>query len=76
MGEHQFRNGYLIGYGDAVADGRRGRTWPKAALLALIAALLAFWAGRASREAEVSSAYESGFDAGVAEGTTMWEEWK
>lgn len=67
---------YVLGYGDAVADERRKRTWPKTALLALITALLAFWAGRASREAEVSSAYESGFDAGVAEETTIWEEWK
>lgn len=74
----EFQSIYFLGYGDAVADERRKRkrTWPRAAILALIASLLAFWAGRASREAEVSSAYESGFDAGVAEGTTMWEEWK
>lgn len=73
---NEFKSIYVLGYGDAVADERRRRTWPKTALLVLIAALLAFWAGRASREAEVSSAYESGFDAGVAEGTTIWEEWK
>ena len=73
---NEFKSIYFLGYGDAVADERRKRTWPKTALLALITALLAFWAGRASREAEVSSAYESGFDAGVAEGTTIWEEWK
>lgn len=74
----EFQSIYFLGYGDAVADERRNRkrTWPKTAFLVLIAALLAFWAGRASREAEVSSAYESGFDAGVAEGTTIWEEWK
>ena len=72
----EFQSIYFLGYGDAVADERRKRTWPKTALLVLIASLLAFWAGRASRETEVSSAYESGFDAGVAEGTTVWEEWK
>lgn len=72
----EFQSIYCLGYGDAIADERKKRTWPRAAILALIAALLAFWAGRASREAEVSSAYESGFDAGVAEGTTIWEEWK
>lgn len=73
---NEFQSIYLLGYGDAVADGRRKRTWPKTAILVLAVALLAFWAGRASRETEVSSAYESGFDAGMAEGTTIWEEWK
>ena len=74
----EFQSIYFLGYGDAVADERRKRkrTWPKTAFLVLVVALLAFWAGRASREAEVSSAYESGFDAGVAEVTTIWEEWK
>ena len=73
---NEFKSIYFLGYGDAVADERRKRTWPRAAILALIAAILAFWAGRASRKAEVSSAYESGFGAGAAEGTTIWEEWK
>ena len=78
MNERQFRNIYWLGYGDAVAESRgKGWTATLAVLLALAAAAaLAFWAGRASMRPRVALAYEAGFDAGVAEGTTKWGEWK
>ena len=78
MSEHQFKNIYWLGYGAAVAESRRkGRTATLAVLLALAAAAaLAFWAGRASMRSRVALAYEAGFDAGVAEGTTKWGEWR
>ena len=75
MSERQFRNIYWLGYGDAVAEADRRPKWPKT--LAIVAvALLSFWAGRASMRASVALAYEAGFDAGVAEGTTKWGEWR
>lgn len=78
MSEHQFKNIYWLGYGDALAESRRkGWTVSLAILLALVVvAVLAFWAGRASMRSRVALAYEAGFDAGVAEGTTKWGEWK
>ena len=78
MSEHQFKSIYWIGYGDAMAENRRKRwTVSLAILLALVAtAVLAFWAGRASMRSHVALAYETGFDAGVAEKTTTWSEWK
>ena len=75
MSEHQFKSIYLLGYGDAVCEHRR-KTWPKATVIGLIIAIIAFWAGRASMRSVVTSAYEDGFDAGVREKTTAWEEWK
>lgn len=72
----EFQSIYFLGYGDAVVDERQKRTWLKTTLLLLIVACLAFWAGRASTTSQVTSAYESGFDAGVREGTTNWEDWK
>ena len=51
-------------------------TWPITVALILLIAILAFQAGRMSVENKVSSEYEAGFDAGVREGTTQWEEWK
>ena len=76
MSEHQFRNIYWLGYGDAMAETGRRRSWPKTTVIVVVVAALAFWAGRASMKSKVASAYEAGFDAGVAEGTTNWEEWK
>ena len=78
MSEHQFKSIYWIGYGDAMAESRRkGWTVSLAILLALVAAAaLAFLAGRASMRPRVALAYEAGFDAGVAEKTTTWSEWK
>ena len=75
MSEHQFKNAYWLGYGDAMAEAGRKRLWPKVAVVIVIAGL-AFWAGRASMRPRVALAYETGFDAGVAEGTTKWGEWK
>ena len=51
-------------------------TWLITAALILMTAVVAFWAGRVSVENKVSSEYEAGFDAGVREGTTQWEEWR
>ena len=75
MSEHQFKSIYLLGYGDAVCEHRR-KTWPKAAVIGLIIAIIAFWAGRASMRSVVTSAYEDGFDAGWREKTTAQEEGK
>ena len=75
MSEHQFKSIYLLGYGDTVYEHRR-KTWPKAACIGIVIAILAFWAGRASMQSAVASAYEDGFDAGVREKTTQWGEWK
>ena len=76
MGENQFRNIYWLGYGDAMAEASRRRTWPKTTGIVVIVAALAFWAGRASMRSKVTSAYEAGFEAGTAEGSTNWEEWR
>ena len=51
-------------------------TWPITIALILITAVIAFWAGRMSMKTKVSSEYEAGFDAGMREGTTNWEEWR
>ena len=75
MSEHQFRNAYWLGYGDAVAEAGRKRLWPKVAVV-IVVAVLAFLAGRASMRPRVALAYDAGFDAGIAEGTTKWGEWK
>ena len=75
MSEHQFKSIYWIGYGDAMAEAGRKRLWPKVAVV-IVVAVLAFWAGRSSMRSRVALAYEPGFDAGVAEGTTKWGEWK
>lgn len=78
MSEHQFRSIYDLGYGDAMCENRKNRKAVRlmTVALVLVTAVLAFWAGRVSMENEVSSEYEAGFDAGVREGTTRWEEWK
>ena len=76
MSEHQFKSIYWIGYGDAMAEAGRKRLWPKVAVVIVAAAARAFWAGRESRRSRVALAYEAGFDAGVAEKTTTWSEWK
>ena len=78
MSEHQFKNIYWLGYGDAMAESKkRGLTMSLATLFAFVTvAVLAFWAGRASMRSRVTLAYDAGFDAGVAEGTTKWGEWK
>lgn len=54
----------------------RKTTWLTTIALILITAVIAFWTGRMSVENKVSSEYEAGFDAGMREGTTQWEEWK
>ena len=77
MSEHQFKNIYNLGYGDAMYEHRKRKpTWPITIALILITAIVTFWAGRISVENKVSSEYEAGFDAGMREGTTQWEEWK
>lgn len=78
MSEHQFKGIYNLGYGDAAYEHIKSRkaTRTMAVGLVLLTAALAFWAGRRSVKPTVSSAYEAGFDAGVREGTTNWEEWK
>ena len=76
MSEHQFRNINWLGYGDAMAETGRRRTWPETAVIIVIVATLAFWAGRVSMKSRVASAYEAGFEAGTAEGSTNWEDWK
>lgn len=48
-------------------------TWIITIALILITAVVAFWAGCVLTRAKE---YEAGFDAGVREGTTQWEEWK
>ena len=58
-----------------MAEAGRKRLWPKVAVV-IVVAVLAFWAGRPSMRSRVALAYEAGFDAGVAEGTTKWGEWK
>ena len=68
MGENQFKN--------AMAETSRRRTWPKTAVIVVVVAALAFWAGRVSMKSRVASAYEAGFEAGTAEGSTNWEEWR
>ena len=75
MSEHQFKNAYWLGYGDAMAEAGRKRLWPKVAVV-IVVAILAFWAGRASMRPRIALVYEAGFDAGVAEKTTTWSEWK
>lgn len=80
MSEHQFKSIYWLGYGDAMAmakSRKKGWTATLSILFALaVVAALAFWTGRASMKTRVALAYEAGFDAGVAEGTTKWGEWK
>ena len=78
MIEHQFKGIYNLGYGDAAYEIAKGRkaARPMAVGLVLLTAVLAFRAGRWSMKPRVSSAYEAGFEAGVREGTTNWEEWK
>ena len=78
MSEHQFRGIYNLGYGDAAYEHAKGRKAARqmAVGLVLLTAIIAFRAGRRSMKPTVSSAYEAGFDAGVREGTTNWEEWK
>ena len=78
MKEHQFKGIYNLGYGDAAYEHRKKQktTWLITAALILMTAVVAFWAGRVSVENKVSSEYEAGFDAGVREGTTQWEEWR
>ena len=55
--------------------------WPRW-LLCAAGFAVAFWAGRATHRhhsddcPECLKEYERGFDAGVLEGTTKWEEWK
>lgn len=78
MEENQFKNIYWLGYGDAMAETSGGRTWPKTTIIVVVVAALAFWAGRASMRSKAASAsaYEAGFEAGTAEGSTNWEEWR
>ena len=76
MSEHQFQSIYRLGYGDAMAEAGRRKSWSKTAVLLVIVALLAFWAGRASMKPAVSSAYEAGFNAGMKEKSIHWEEWR
>ena len=79
MIEHPFKSICNLGYGDAAYEhaGSRKAARPMAVgRLVLLTAVLAFWAGRWSMRPTVSSAYEAGFDAGVREGTTQWEEWR
>ena len=75
MSEHQFKNAYWLGYGDAMAEAGRKRLWPKVAVV-IVVAVLAFWVGRWSMKQKVTEAYDDGFETGVREGTTNWEEWK
>ena len=41
MSEHQFQSIYRLGYGDAMAESGRRKSWPKTALLLLVVAILA-----------------------------------
>ena len=76
MSEHQFQSIYRLGYGDAMAEAGRRKSWPRTALLLIVVALLAFLAGRASMKSKMASAYEAGFDAGMKEKSIHWEEWR
>lgn len=76
MSEHQFQSIYRLGYGDAMAEAGRRKSWPKTALLLLVVAILAFWAGRASMKSRIASAFEAGVEAGMTEKTINWEEWR
>lgn len=78
MNENKFKSIYDLGCGDAAYGRRKNKkaTWPTTVALVLITAVVAFWAGRMSVENKVSSEYGAGFEAGVREGTTQWEEWK
>ena len=76
MKEHQFKGICNLGYGDGRHDALKGRKAARQAAVVLLTAALAFWAGRRSMRPTVTSAYEAGFDAGVREGTTRWEEWR
>ena len=76
MSEHQFQSIYRLGYGDAMAEAGRRKSWPKTALLLLVVAVLAFLAGRASMKSAVSSAFDAGFEAGMKEKSIHWEEWR
>ena len=78
MNEHQFKGTYNLGYGDAMYENHKNKkaTWPITIALIIITAVVAFWVGRMSMKNKVSSEYEAGFNAGIREGTTQWEEWK
>lgn len=78
MSEHQFKGIYNLGYGDAAYEHIKSRKAmrPVTVGLVLLAAVLAFWAGRRSMQTKVTEAYDDGFEAGVREGTTQWGEWK
>lgn len=76
MSEHQFNGIYRLGYGDAMAEAGRRKSWPKTAILLVIVALLAFWAGRASMKSRIASAFEAGVEAGMTEKSIHWEEWR
>ena len=76
MSEHQFQSIYRLGYGDAMAETGRRKSWPKTAILLLIVALLAFLAGRASMKSRIASAFEAGVEAGMKEKSIHWEEWR
>ena len=76
MSEHQFQSIYRLGYGDAMAEAGRRKSWPKTALLLLVVAILAFLAGRASMKSRIASAFEAGFEAGMTEKSIHWEEWR
>ena len=78
MSEHQFKGIYNLGYGDAAYEHAKSRKAARqiAVVLVLLTAALAFWAGRRSMEQKVTEAYKDGFEAGVREGTTRWEEWR
>lgn len=76
MSEHQFQSIYRLGYGDAMAEAGRRKSWPKTALLLVVVALLAFWAGRASMKSRIASAFEAGIEAGMTEKSIHWEEWR
>ena len=78
MSEHQYKGIYNLGYGDAVYEHIKSREAARliAIGLVLLTAILAFGVGRWSMEQKVTEAYEDGFEAGVREGTTQWEDWK
>ena len=76
MSEHQFQSIYRLGYGDAMAEAGRRKSWPKTALLLLVVAILAFLAGRASMKSRIASAFEAGVEAGMTEKSIHWEEWR
>ena len=78
MSEHQFRGICNLGCGDAAYEHAKGRKAARsmAVGLVLLTAILAFWVGRWSMKQKVTEAYDDGFETGVREGTTNWEEWK